>query len=462
MVQETANNQQPTTEEVYCGVEPPKDRENWEQDPDTLDTWFSSGLWTFSTLGWPNTEATDFKTYHPTTLLETGYDILFFWVARMILMTTYLLDTVPFKTVYLHGLVRDEQGRKMSKSLDNIIDPLDMISDYGADALRLALVIGSSPGNDVRIGDEKIVSFRNFTNKLWNIGRYVSQFTTSFANDGGKQLTQLSEAKSNADYWILERLQNVTEEVTRLIENYQLSLAGEKLRDFTWNEFADWYVEIHKVEKNDGVLHFVFETLLKLWHPFMPFATEALWQTFYENPKKLLMVERWPEKTSVASKPDDAQRFQLVIGLIQEIRAVRSFYRIDPVKHISVTVKEGSNKRVLVENNGDIFKRLARISDIHIIRLTEAAPKKSVRASFGLIDAYIELEGVIDFEAERKRIENEKSEKEKYIALLETKLSNKNFIARAKPTIVTTERAKLEEAKKQLAALEHHLSSLSN
>lgn len=434
-------------EELFCGLEAPEG-DDWEQDPDTLDTWFSSGLWTFSTLGWPDTEAEDFLTYHPTALLETGYDIIFFWVARMILMTTYLLDTVPFKTVYLHGLVRDEQGRKMSKSLDNIIDPLDTIEKYGADALRLALVIGSTPGNDLRLGDEKIESFRNFTNKLWNIGRYINQQT-----DPSTALRAFPqpETKSDADHWILSRLEETVEEVTRLIENYQLSLAGEKLRDFTWNEFADWYVEIHKVEKNDAVLRFVFETLLKLWHPFMPFVTEAIWETFGNHAKNLLMVEHWPSSTD--QKSDSS--FNEIISLIQEIRALKSLYRIDPITKLNITIQSGSEQPI--RNNEAIFKRLARIDEIHF---SETLPPHAALAQSGSLRAFIELEGVIDFDAERKRIEQEKSEKTKYIASLESKLSNQNFIERAKPEIVDVERMKLEEAKKQLADLDHHLVSL--
>ena len=431
-------------------------------------------MWTLSTLGWPAYAETatagkpgsenDFANYHPTNLLESGYDILFFWIARMILMTTYLLDTIPFKTVYLHGLVRDEQGRKMSKSLDNIIDPLDMISEYGADALRLALVIGSSPGNDTRIGDEKIVSFRNFTNKLWNIGRYVSNVGI---RNRELRITEKPEPKSNADHWILKRLQDVTEEVTRLIENYQLSLAGEKLRDFTWGEFADWYVEIHKVEKNDAVLRFVFETLLKLWHPFMPYVTEALWETLGNHTKNLLMIERWPASTSTQGGPkkvaltlkaDDAERFQLIIDIIQKIRAVRSFSKIDPAKLITVTIRR-ANERILVQDNGDIFKHLARISDIHITD-GNAAPEKSILVQSGLLQVFINLEGIVDIKKERERFKEEKEDKEKYIMSLETKLSNKNFIARAKPDIVEAERMKLEETKKQLADLKHHLASL--
>lgn len=441
-----------------------------EQDPDTLDTWFSSGLWTFSTLGWPAFAETatagkpgqenDFANYHPTNFLETGYDILFFWVARMILMTGYLLNNIPFKTVYLHGLVRDEKGRKMSKSLDNIVDPLDMIESYGADALRMSLVIGSTPGNDIRLYDEKIKTFRNFTNKLWNIGRYVNNTKCKMLDEGYMKKLEL---KTNADHWILSRLQEIIKEVTRLLENYQLSLAGEKLRDFTWNEFADWYVEIHKIEKNDGVLVYVFETLLKLWHPFMPFVTESIHQTLHSDDKTFLMIERWPQPEAdifTKIKSDETHRFQCIIGIIQEIRALRSFYKIDPAKYISVTVKKGANERALSQNNGDIFKRLARVSDIHIIGLAGAAPKKSVRVSCGLLDVYIELESVIDFDTERKRLEKEKTEKEKYITTLETKLVNKNFIERAKAEIVQAEKTRLEEAKKQLTRLEHHLTLL--
>lgn len=442
-------------DEMYCGIDAPEE-EGWEQDPDTLDTWFSSGLWTFSTLGWPN-ETNDFKIYHPTSLLETGYDILPFWVSRMILMSAYLLDKVPFNTVYLHGLVRDEQGRKMSKSLDNIIDPLDVIAEYGADALRLALVIGSTPGNDLKLGDEKIQTFRNFTNKLWNIGRYVYQ-----ATGNRQQAMEEPIARSAADHWILKRTDEVVQEVTRLIESYQLSLAGEKLRDFTWNEFADWYVEIHKVEKNNGVLRFVFETLLKLWHPYMPYVTEALWETFGKQERNLLMVEHWPEKISQEIDSAEAKRFEDIIGLIQEIRALRSHYRIDPAKFVTVSAREGLHAEALTQKAGDTFKRLARVSDVHVIQSSEALPEKSIRAQFGSLEACIELEGVIDFEAEKKRLTKEKSGKEKYISSLQAKLGNKNFVERAKPDIVVREQAKLEEAKKQLADLDHHLLSLGS
>jgi valyl-tRNA synthetase len=416
------------------------------QDPDTLDTWFSSGLWTFSTLGWPN-ETADFKTYHPTALLETGYDILFFWVARMILMTTYLLDTVPFKTVYLHGLVRDEQGRKMSKSLDNILDPLDVIDKFGTDALRLSLVIGSTPGNDLRLSDAKIESYRNFANKLWNIGRYTASANNQNPITKGEEY----KMRSDADHWILSRLDAVTNEVTRLLEQYQLSLAGEKLRDFTWNEFADWYVEIHKVEKNDAVLNNVFKTLLALWHPFMPFVTEAIWETFGYAKENLLMIEHWPQVKNESAHSSFAE----IIGLIQEIRAIKSLYRIDPATKLSLTVQK--NSQPMIEKNEAIMKRLARIEDIHY---SEDLPTHTALAQSETLKVSIELHGIVDFEAEKKRLKKEITEKEKYIASILKKLENKNFIERAKPEIIEAEKKKLTEANQQMEDLRKHLSSL--
>jgi valyl-tRNA synthetase len=426
------------------------------QDPDTLDTWFSSGQWPYTTLGYP--EGDDAQTFYPTDTMIMGRDLLFFWASRMVMFGLYHTGKSPFRNLYFTGLVRDKDGQKMSKSRGNGIDPLEMINKYGADALRMSLVMGGTPGNDIRLYDEKIQTFRNFTNKLWNIGRYVS---SARIENRELRVTKNIEPKNPADHWILMRLQEVNNEVTRLLENYQPSLAGEKLRDFTWNEFADWYVEIHKIEKNDEVLCFVFEILLKLWHPFMPFVTEAVYQTFHPDAQTFLMTEHWPEAITSEIQSDDASKFQSVIGLIQDIRAVRSFYKIDPAKYMAVTVKTGANEQALSRNNGDIFKRLARVSDIHIIKISGAAPPKSVRVSCGLLDAYIELAGVIDFDIERKRLEKEKTEKIAYITSLETKLENQNFLERAKPGIVQAEQVKLESARQQLSDLDSHLTSLS-
>jgi len=282
-------------EEIYVGVSAPEG-EGWKQDEDTLDTWFSSGLWTFSTLGWPE-ETPDLKMFHPTTVLETGYDIIFFWVARMILMTGCLLDTIPFKTVYLHGLVRDGKGRKMSKSLDNIIDPLDMIAKYGADATRLSLIIGNGPGNDLKLSEDKIKGYKHFSNKLWNITRFV------LTSVEGEVLDPVFSNWSEADVKLNEEITNILKDVTLDIENFRLYLAGEKLYHYAWHRFADEILEESKIVLKDGkegeiksrkqILLRILTQLLKALHPFIPYVTEEIWKDMPVPNKKLLMIEEW-------------------------------------------------------------------------------------------------------------------------------------------------------------------------
>ncbi len=303
----------------------------WVQDPDTLDTWFSSSLWTFSTLGWPD-QTIDLKTFHPTEVLETSYDILFFWVARMILMSKYLLRQVPFKTVYLHGLVRDKQGRKMSKSLGNGIDPLLMIGKYGADATRLALMIGTTPGNDVRMYEEKIAGYRNFINKLWNISRFILMNVTEV------KLSEVAPTPvTTADRWILSRLSKITKEVTEHIEKFEFSPAGEKLYDFTWHELADWYVEIAKIEGGkDAMLSWCLQTILKLWHPFTPFVTEVLWGEIF-NTGKMLMVEFWPKIVGQIDEKAEAE-IKMVQEIVTVIRNFRSENKVLPDSILNCTV----------------------------------------------------------------------------------------------------------------------------
>ena len=285
-------------EEIYCGIKAPTE-EGFIQDEDTLDTWFSSGLWTFSTLGWPDLNATDLKTYHPTTVLETGYDIIFFWVARMILMSTYLLGEVPFKNVYLHGLVRDGQGRKMSKSLGNALDPLDVAQKYGADAVRMSLIIGTGPGNDSRMSEDKIRAYKNYANKLWNITRFVLSNTDDIKYD-----ENFSDYGERDKVLITER-NEFLKEITKEMEEYKFYLVGEKIYAYTWSRFADIIIEESKVIFEKGnkreiisrkqfLLH-TLNKILKILHPFMPFVTEEIWSMFPTSNKKLLMVERWPE-----------------------------------------------------------------------------------------------------------------------------------------------------------------------
>lgn len=425
------------THEVYVGVEAPEG-EGWEQDSDTLDTWFSAGIWTFSTLGWPDKTA-DLKTFHPTTVLETGYDILFFWVARMILMTTYVMREVPFKTVYLHGLVRDEQGRKMSKSLGNIIDPLDMISKYGADATRLALVIGSTPGNDQKLSEEKIAGYRNFTNKLWNISRFV--------------LTSVSEVKrvekvkpaTLADKWILSRLSGVSAAVTRHLEAHEFSAAGEALREFTWNDFADWYLEIAKIEKGkDEILLYVLERLLTLWHPFMPFVTEEVWKQFGTN--SFLMVEEWPEAGKAKDEKVEKE-FTKLQEVIVDIRNLRSTNKIAPTEQLGVEVLD----KKIAKAYSSVIYALSRTREVD-----PAMDKKSVSST----NVVVYLPSV-DAGKERVRLTEELEQTRAYVVSLDGKLGNVEFTSKAPGKVVDGMRAKKSEAEAKAAELEKQLKSLA-
>lgn len=332
------------------------------QDEDTLDTWFSSSLWTFSTLGWPQQTA-DLKIYHPTSVMDTGYDILFFWVARMILMTSYLLNDVPFRTVYLHGLVRDKQGRKMSKSLGNGIDPLEMIDKYGADALRLSMVIGVTPGNDFRLYEEKIAGYRNFVNKLWNIVRFAN-LTAEL-----KVLEKHPQPLTLADHWILSRFAKVAGLVTQKIETYQFSEAGEALYDFTWHELADWYLEVSKIEggKNE-MLSYLISQLLKLWHPFTPFVTEVLWRESFGPKAGLLMIAPWPQILPPINKQAEDDFSRKVIKVVSELRNIRMQLKLSDKEELKVLDRAGlsvSEKSLLsglrtkihwLESNSDITK----------------------------------------------------------------------------------------------------------
>ncbi len=280
-------------EEIFCGIEAPE-KDGWEQDPDTLDTWFSSGLWTFSTLGWPE-KTEDLKNYHPTTVLETGYDILFFWVARMILMSTYVLDEIPFKNIYLHGLVRDNQGRKISKSLGNNVDPVDMIAKYGADAIRMALIVGTGPGNDSKISEEKFKAYKHFANKIWNITRFILENNPEMQSDLEIALKNETNKKH------IEEFKTLTKDITTDIDNYRFYMAAEKLYHYTWHTFADIIIEESKErlkspensEETKNMLGFLLKEQLKLLHPFMPFVTEKIWSMLPDS-KNMLMVEKWP------------------------------------------------------------------------------------------------------------------------------------------------------------------------
>lgn len=319
-----------------------------QQDEDTLDTWFSSSLWTFSTLGWPE-QTPELKAFHPTSLMETGYDILFFWVARMVLMTSYVLKQVPFRTVYLHGLVRDKQGRKMSKSLGNGIDPLEMIQKYGADALRLSMIIGTTPGNDFRLYEEKVAGYRNFVNKLWNICRF------SLLSVAQPKVVETPPPPTTlADRWVLSRFAAIAQLVTGKISTYELSEAGEALYDFTWHELADWYLEVAKVEgSKDEILNYLLTQLLKLWHPFTPFVTEVLWREAFGDSAGMLMVAKWPKQLPIQDETAEAG-FKVIQDVVTAMRTYRAEQKVptDTVLEVAIAGSRAalvSSHHILIE-----------------------------------------------------------------------------------------------------------------
>ena len=440
-------------DEVYVGVETPEGG-GWAQDPDTLDTWFSAGMFSFTPLGGVDEETDDLKAYHPTSVLETGYDILTFWVVRMIMMTTYMRGEIPFETVYLHGLVRDDQGRKMSKSLDNIIDPLDVSKKFGTDAVRLSLIIGASPGNDSKLSEEKIGGFRNFANKLWNISRFMLMNI-----DEPKISVKKPEAKTLADRWILEELENIKYKVKNGFDIYNFSFAGEQLRDFTWNELADWYLEISKIEGDKSeILNYVLNTILKLWHPFMPFVTEAIWQEVYDE-ENLLMVEKWPETKDSTVYTNDSVNLSDIKNIITGIRSLKSDYKIDPVKKLKVVISAG-NKKGMLEENVAVIKGLARLENLQIEETVEK-PEGHVGFVEGGAEVFVDLTGIVDFEKEKKRLQDEINSLQKYTKGLEGKLSNKSFVDNAPEEVIVKEKEKLEESKTKLEKLEGQVSNLN-
>ncbi|MDA3839477.1 MAG: valine--tRNA ligase [Patescibacteria group bacterium] len=460
--------------EVYVGIEAPEG-EGWVQDTDTLDTWFSSGLWTFSTLAQkpedikiePSTssgqggkiviDTDDFRNFHPTNVMETGYDILFFWVARMIIMTTYAIEDIPFHDIYLHGLILDEKGKKMSKSKDNTIDPLIMKEKYGADATRLALVIGSSPGNDIKINEEKIASFRNFTNKLWNVCRFaISNFEFRISNEN-----LIFNDLNESDVWILNKFNILIKEVTEDLDKYNFSQAGEKLREFTWDDLADWYLEILKFEKNkekENVINYIIQNLLKFWHPFIPFVTEAIWGEMFSN-EKMLVLEKWPEKIDFKGNND----FDLVVEIVKVIRNARSINNVEPAKKIKAIIYAGG-KTELIKSQEILIKSLRTgIDELEIKERGEDPSassgelKDEIFTSVGDIKIY--LIGAIDVEKEKERIEKEIANTEKQISIISGKLSNEAFVAKAPEELVKKEKEKLVELETELQAFKKQLDN---
>ncbi len=442
--------------ETFVGTEAPTG-EGWEQDPDTLDTWFSAGSWTFSTLGWPKTDG-DLKTFHPTNWIQMGYEIKYLWLMRMILMSAYALDDVPFKDAYIHGILRDKHGKKYSKSSDNGFDPIEVIDEYGCDALRVSLLIGISPGNDSRYYTEKIESARNFVNKLWNISRFI----LSSVEDVGH--VDSVQPQTLADKWILSRFVSVASEVTKHLEQFEFSQAGEKLRDFTWNEFADWYLEIAKTQPGDStnnILLYILQRLLTYWHPFMPFVTETIWSNLNSplarggerGVSEMLMTHGWPVPQINIDHASE-KTFAHIQDLIVAIRNVRNEYKIDQKQTLSISMK--TTARELIESQLELFKRLARVESISFVEsaMTDA---QVVSVVVGDTVVFVNMNGLVDVEKEQQRISAEIEETKRYLASLEQKLSNVDFTTKAPEQVVATMKENRDQAQKKLLALEQQM-----
>jgi valyl-tRNA synthetase len=443
--------------EVVVGEKPVE--AGWTQDEDTLDTWFSAGMWTFSTLGWPDTfkdgiKSGDLARFHPTAVLETGFEILTLWVSRMILMSYYALGEKPFSNVYLHGMILDEKGKKMSKSKGNGIDPRDIISQYGTDSLRLALLVGNTPGNNSRLSMEKIEAQRNFVNKLWNIARFI--ITNEELQITNKEFEADADNLTGADAWILNRCQNLITVVRVDIENYAFSAAGEKLIDFTWNDFADWYLEASKFEEGadkNNILIYILRTILKLSHPFIPFVTEAIWDKFNDS---MLMVEKYPVAESRLAGYDQKD-FDLVKEIIGAIRNARGENKVEPGRKVEAVIY-GGDKAGLIKQNEILIKSLKTgISDL---KISEKGAKiaGAIYAAVGGIEIY--LLGAVDTAKESARLEKEIANLENFVKALNGKLSNQEFVGKAPEKVVAIEKEKLAKAETELAKLKEQMQNL--
>ena len=438
-----------------------------QRDPDVLDTWFSSALWPFSTLGWPNESSEDFKYFYPTDVLVTGYDIIFFWVARMIFSACEHTGKPPFHTVFIHGLVRDDKGRKMSKSLGNGIDPLEMADQYGADALRFNLITGNSPGNDMRFYTERCEAMRNFANKIWNASRFLMMNLTI-------DRCELPGRLELEDKWILSKLNSVIPEVTENMERYELGVAAQKVYDFIWDSYCDWYIELTKTrlqgEDEDSklraqqVLCYVLTETLKLLHPFMPFITEEIWQALPHS-GDYLMLQQWPQHRAELDFPEEEKAMELIMDAIRGVRARRAEMNVPPSKKAQLTVS--TLERAVFEQGIPFLKRLAYASDVTVEGVADAGSDDAMTAQ-GMVTVtthaarlFMPLAELVDLEKEKARIEKELKKNRAELDKLEAKLGNPGFVNKAPAHVVEAEQDRAEKLRALLAKLEESAASMA-
>jgi valyl-tRNA synthetase len=448
--------------EIYVGKEPPKG-EGWTPELDVLDTWFSSGLWPFSTLGWPE-QTPDFKRYYPTSTMETGYDILFFWVARMIMMGLWFTEKPPFNTVYLHGLIRDKLGRKISKTLGNTIDPLELVDKYGADPLRFTLLTSGTPGNDINLDEDRIESNWKFVNKIWQMTNFI---TGSLDGDLPPGIPSAKDLDLPSR-WIVSRLNRLVASVQYLFDIYQYGEAGRQIYDFLWGEFADWYIEISKYPLYEGdaetkqtarrVLVHVLDTCLRLLHPYMPFVTEELWQ-YIPHQGEALIIAKWPVMDETYLDEQAETDMGVLMDLVRGIRNVRLEYNVDPARRLSATIAAGSQKNN-IERYSYLFARMCNVSEVSILADGSAAPDESASIVISDVTAYLPLAGMVDVQAECERLTKEKAKLDEQIAKSRNMLSNEQFVSRAKPEVVEKERARLADLQASAAQIAERLTGL--
>ena len=439
--------------------------ENLEQDKDVLDTWFSSALWPFSTLGWPK-ETEDLKYFYPTNTLVTGYDIIFFWVARMIFSGLYNMEEVPFDTVFIHGIVRDEQGRKMSKSLGNGVDPLEVIDNYGADALRFSLVTGNAPGSDIRFYTSRVEAARNFANKIWNASRFVMM---NLDEDLMKKYENCKNY-SVADRWILSRANEVVKEVTENLDKFEIGIALQKVQDFMWTEYCDWYIEIAKPalysdnEETKGValnvLHKVLVIGLKLLHPVMPFITEEIY-THLTNESESITISKWPEFDSSLEDKKAEEHMSFIIDAIRNTRNARTEMNVPPSRKVKNYILATEAGEAFVEGKV-YFEKLASASEVIIIKSKEEAPENTVSVVSKGAEIYMPMLELVDVDKELERLNKEKVKLEAEIQRVEKKLANERFVSKAPVEVVEEEKAKGEKYKEMYNTVLESIKKLNN
>lgn len=453
------------TGEIYVGKEAPADIENWKQDEDVLDTWFSSALWPFSTLNWPDTDDADFKRYFPTNTLVTGYDIIFFWVARMIFQSKHFTDQRPFKDVVIHGLVRDSDGRKMSKSLNNGVDPMEVIEKYGADSLRYFLATGSSPGQDVRFQWEKVESTWNFINKIWNASRFVIMNLDGLTPES----IDLTGKKNVADEWVLTRLNETIAQVNRHSERYDYGEVGRYLYNFIWDDFCDWYIEMAKIplysedeaakQTTRSILVYVLDQILRMLHPFMPFVTEEIWQHIPHEGESITQAN-WPEVNEDLSNQQAATEMKHLVDIIRSVRNIRAEVDTPMSKPIDLVIK-ANNEQIAEElkQNQHYIERFCRTENL-TIKVDAVAPAESMSAVVSGAELYLPLAGLIDYEKEIARLEAELEKLNQEVDRVQKKLTNANFVKKAPEQVVAAEKEKEQEYLEQREQVVKRLNEL--